>query len=296
MKTTQLVSVHGGHSGQFCSHAQNSLEEIITAYIAHGFSWVGITEHAPGISQELLYADQQALGLTPESLLARFARYMEECRRLQAKYASQIRIFAAMETETYSGYQSFIPYLTEQFQPDYLVGSVHFVGDRNFDYSQEKYDEAASALGGYDALYCQYFDDQYEMIEFLKPSVVGHFDLIRIFDPGYRQRLRQPAIHQRVIRNLELIKKLGLILDFNLRALLKGATEPYITESLLKLVHEMDIAIAPGDDSHGVANIGLHMNRAIEILEQQGITYANWPVPVLASSPTANQAKQLSQA
>ena len=286
MIKTQLVSVHGGHSGQFCSHAQDSLEEVITAYIAHGFSWVGITEHSPGISWELLYADQQALGLTPESLLARFARYMEECRRLQTKYADQIRIFAAMETETYSGYQTFIPQLTKQFPPDYLVGSVHFVGDRNFDYSKAKYDEAAAALGGYDALYCQYFDEQYEMIECLKPSVVGHFDLIRIFDPGYRQRLRQPAIHQRVVRNLELIKKLGLILDFNLRALLKGASEPYITESLLKLVHEMDIAIAPGDDSHGVANIGLHMARGIEILKEHGIS-TNWPVPLIATSQAA---------
>ena len=72
------------------------------------------------------------------------------------------------------------------FEPDYIVGSVHFVADMGFDYSKEQYDKTAEAVGGLDALYCEYFDLQYEMIEFLKPAVVCHFDLIRIFDPEYK--------------------------------------------------------------------------------------------------------------
>ena len=57
MTTISPVSVHGGHSGQFCHHATDSLEEIIELYIAQGFPWVGITEHAPGISLELQLFD-----------------------------------------------------------------------------------------------------------------------------------------------------------------------------------------------------------------------------------------------
>ena len=49
---------------------------------------------------------------------------MAECRRLQEKYRSQIRIFAAIESETYSGYREFMPYLLDTFTPDYVVGSV----------------------------------------------------------------------------------------------------------------------------------------------------------------------------
>lgn len=282
MSKMQYVSVHGGHSGQFCHHATDTLEEIVQSYIRHGFAWVGITEHVPGRTQELLYPDQKAFGLTPEFLLERFGRYMRECRRLQQKYADQMPIFAAMEIETYSGYDTFIPMLIEKYQPDYIVGSVHFVDDLGFDYSKEQYDETATAVGGYDRMYCRYFDIQYEMLERLRPAVVGHFDLIRIFDADYRTRLQKPEINKRVERNLEVIKKHNLIMDFNLRSLLKGAEEPYITTSILEKAQEMGIAVVPGDDSHGVSNIHVNMDQAIATLEEFGFN-TSWQKPKLIS-------------
>lgn len=278
MSKAQYVSVHGGHSGQFCNHAKDNLEEIIQLYISHGFPWVGITEHTPAISNELLYPDQRAAKLTPEFLLERFGWYIEECKRLQKLYADKIEIFAAMEIETYSGYDTFIPELIAKFQPDYIVGSVHFVDDMGFDYSKEQYDQAAKSLGGYDQMYCRYFDMQYEMIELLRPSVVGHFDLIRIFDPNYRQRLKKTEIEKRIIRNLELIKKYDLIMDFNIRSLLKGADEPYITKSILTKARDMDIAVVPGDDSHGLANIHINMDLALTLLTDYGFD-TNWKKP-----------------
>ncbi len=280
MKTTSFVSVHGGHSGQFCHHAADSLEEIIQSYIAKQFPWVGITEHTPAISEALLYPDQKAAGLTPEFLLNRFAGYMKECKRLQQKYSSEIKIFAAIEIETYSGYKEFIPFLINRFQPDYIVGSVHFVADMGFDYSKEQYDKTVEAVGGIVPFYCQYFDLQYEMIEFLKPAVVGHFDLIRIFDPGYKERFFHPEIMKRIKRNLQLIRDLDLIMDFNLRALLKGADEPYISKAILEMALELGIAIAPGDDSHGLANIGVNMERGIALLEEAGCN-THWREPKL---------------
>ncbi len=280
MKKTSFVSVHGGHSGQFCLHASDSLEEIIQLYINRQFPWVGITEHTPAISKALLYPDQRAAGLTPDFLLEQFAAYMRECRRLQKKYRSEIRIFAAMEIETYSGYEAFIPSLINRFQPDYIVGSVHFVNDRGFDYSQEQYDKAVIAAGGIDQLYCNYFDAQYEMITLLQPAVVGHFDLIRIFDPGYKQRLVQPEIMARIKRNLQLIAQLDLIMDFNLRSLLKGADEPYISRVILEMALAMGIAVVPGDDSHGLASVGANMETGIAILHELGCDTA-WREPRL---------------
>jgi len=273
-----FVSVHGGHSGEFCSHAENSLEEVILAYIRHGYAWVGITEHAPGLAPHLLYTDQQKLGFTPETLRQRFARYMPECRRLQAKYADTITVFAAMETETYSGYAEHTLGLIDEFRPDYIVGSVHFVGDVNFDYSVEKYREAVAKVGGIEELYCRYFDDQLAMIERLRPAVVGHFDLIRIFDPDYPKHLTLPAVAERVERNLRRIKALDLIMDFNLRALYKGASEPYISRPILRRAKDLGIAVVPGDDSHGVANIHENMERGIAILQELGFD-TNWRRP-----------------
>jgi histidinol-phosphatase (PHP family) len=284
MEKPKLVSVHGGHSGQFCHHATDTLEEIVRSYITHGFAWVGITEHVPGLRDDLLYPDQKEAGLTPAILFDRFADYVLEGRRLQQRYASEIRIYVAMEIETYSGYEAFVRSLMDRFRPEYIVGSVHFVDDMGFDYSKEQYDVTAKAVGGLDSLYCRYFDQQYEMIRRLNPSVVGHFDLIRLFDPDYKQRLLKPDVARRIRRNLELIKERGLIMDFNLRALLKGASEPYISASILRQAQELGINVVPGDDSHGLGSIGINMEKGIAILEKLGFV-TDWKVPVTDSFP-----------
>lgn len=280
MKNIPFVSIHGGHSGQFCSHAANSLEEIVQLYIEKQFSWVGITEHTPTSSEALLYPEEIAAGLTPELLLDRFGEYMLECRRLQNRYQNEIQIFAAMEIETYSGYKQFVPYLIHKFQPDYIIGSVHFVNDMSFDYSPSKYNSTVESVGGRDELYCLYFDQQYEMIKLLKPSVIGHFDLIRIFDNEYKDRLLKPEIVQRIKRNLTLIKNLDLIMDFNLRSMAKGANEPYISNSILKMAYDLEIAVVPGDDSHGLNSVGDFLAEGIEILTNLGFD-TNWRKPKL---------------
>lgn len=44
---------HHSHSGQFCAHASNSLEEVIEAAIARGMKVFALTEHMPREQQDL---------------------------------------------------------------------------------------------------------------------------------------------------------------------------------------------------------------------------------------------------
>lgn len=272
------VSVHGGHSGEFCHHARGNLEEVLERYVELGFEWVGISEHIPVPRLELRYPDQVAAGLTPEFLYDRFSRYIIRCRELQQAFAPRLEVLVAIESESFSGYQKLMPELIEKFKPDYIVGSVHHVRDHGFDYSAEQYRAAADALGGLDTMYCEYFDLQYEMIEILEPAVVGHIDLIRLFDPDYRTRLRKPEIARRIRRNLEQIASLGLILDFNLRSLYKGGKEPYVSEEILRDAIDLGIALVPGDDSHGVSQVGNFMEKGIRVLEAAGAS-TKWKKP-----------------
>jgi histidinol-phosphatase (PHP family) len=274
------VSVHGGHSGQFCNHATGSLEEIVVAYIEQGFSWVGITEHMPPAGSQFLYPEERQAGLTEELLRQRFGAYMREGRRLQKMYRQKLTLFVAMEIETYQGAHDLAAQLIDEFQPDYLVGSVHHVNDIPFDYSQEEYDRAARHAGGIDALYCRYFDEQYLMLQRFSPAVVGHFDLIRLYDPDYRTRLEKSEIADRIGRNLDFIKSADLILDYNLRSLLKGADEPYVSASILEMALARDIAVVPGDDSHGVDSIGVNIDSASALLQNRGFD-TKWRKPKL---------------
>jgi histidinol-phosphatase (PHP family) len=276
--TTPLVSIHGGHSGQFCNHARDSLEDIVLAYIRKGFAWVGITEHMPPEDEVFLYPEERQAGLNPEQMKARFGRYIAEARRLQAVYRDRIDILVAFETEAYSGCLRYIDELIDQYQPDYVVGGVHHVADIPFDYGPSVYRQAIEATGGVVNLYCRYFDRQLELIQKVRPSVVAHLDLIRIFDPDYAQHLQKPGVRERIERNLELISRLGLMLDYNVAALRKGASEPYVSRWILSLAKEMGIAVVPSDDAHSVDTVGVCLAEGIAILEEMGFD-TRWPKP-----------------
>ncbi len=264
------VSVHGGHSGEFCVHAQDRLEDIIRRYIEEGFAWVGITEHAPPPGDDLRYPDETAQGLTAAALQENFSHYIRKARHLKTKYAGQLPIFIGFETEAYDNYVETTRQLVNAYQVDYIVGSVHHIDNMCFDFSKAMYQAVCKFSGGIDGVYKKYFDKQYELICKLQPAVVGHFDLVRIHDPDYEERLRKPAIRDRIERNLEKIKTLDLILDFNTRPFKKGGKEPYVSRRILKRAKQLDIKVVPGDDSHGVSDIGADLRKGMEILRAEG--------------------------
>lgn len=280
MTEFNYVSVHGGHSGRFCGHAVDALEDVVARYVELGFDWVCLTEHMPTENARLMPPEEASQGLDVAALQARFDQYFEEARRLKSLHEDRIDILVGFETEAYSGYEHEVAGLIARCEPDMIVGSVHHLHDLLFDGSVEDYRRAAEISGGIEALYCDYFDKQLELIERFEPAVVGHFDLIRIHDRDYMQRWEVAAIRDRALRNLERIKALGLILDLNVRAFLKGATEPYISAPLLEFAIEQNIAIAPGDDSHGVANVGAKMTEGVEALVARGGA-AHWTKPAI---------------
>lgn len=260
------ISLHGGHSGQFCDHARDTLAEIVVAYHEAGFECVGLTEHMPPFDDVWLYPDEIELGRTAAWMQDRFASYVAEARRLEREYKSRMRILVGMESEWYPGCGGWVAALRERHRLDYVVGSVHHVGGNCFDFSKRDYDRIAEEHGGLVPMYAAYFDAQMAMLQEIGPEVVGHFDLIRIYDPDYMKTLARPEIWSMVRRNLECVRDCGAVLDFNARALLKGQPEPYVSAPVLDAAASMGIAAAYGDDAHGVADVGYEIGRLEEML------------------------------
>ncbi len=275
----EKVSVHGGHSGQFCQHARDDLESIIQAYVDQGFSWVGITEHVPPASDSMRYPDETEAGLSAEFLQQRFADYFRLGRQLQKKYADRIEILLAFEIEFYPGAVEHVRALVRRYQPDYLVGSLHHVGSTGIDYNLAHYQQALEKAGSINQLYCDYFDAQFEMLQTFCPAVVAHFDLIRIYDRDYLRTLNVPEVKTRVERNLDFIADNNLILDFNLRGFDK-ALEQYPSLNIVKLALSKNIALVPGDDSHGISSVGRNYDQGLTVLKNLGASL-DWQKPRL---------------
>jgi len=239
---------------------------------------VGISEHMPPPGDRFLYPDELKQGLSVKDLDDRFSRYFLELERLSQKYKSDIRIFKGFEIETVTGSPARVRSLIREFNPDYIVGSVHHLKDRCFDYSRQDYEAIAAEFNSLDDMYMAYFDAQYEMIRDLHPFVVGHFDLIRIYDPDFKARLDKPEIRKRIQRNLSVIKDLGLVLDYNLRPLAKGEKTPYLTPAILASAKDLGIPVIPGDDAHSKEQAGLFVGSAVQSLKNMGFS-TNWPRP-----------------
>jgi histidinol-phosphatase (PHP family) len=275
----EKVSIHGGHSGEFCHHAADGLEDIIQKYIQLNFKWVGITEHIPPLNNECRYQDEIDDHIDCSYLMEQFFRYFQKGKQLQKKYQNKITIYIGFETEAYTGYSQHVQLLRKKCQPDYIVGSVHHVDDINFDFSPSEYDRAVKKTGGIIPFYSRYFDIQYEMIQLIQPEVIGHFDVARLYDPLYKKHLSDSLIEKKIHRNLSSIRSHQMILDFNLRSWYKGAEEPYISKPILEKARSMGIAVVPGDDSHGLDTVGLNIERGIRLLQSSGFN-TRWKRPV----------------
>jgi len=167
---------------------------------------------------------------TEESLAKLYDDFYHEARRLQQVYESRIRLFVGFECEWIRDSSiRLIEGILDRYAVDLFVGSVHHVHTVPIDYDTELYHKARAIAGGSDErIFEDYFDAQYEMLQKLRPPVVGHFDLIRLkSDDPERSLTAWPAVWEKVERNLRFIADYGGVLELNSSSLRKGMSEAY---------------------------------------------------------------------
>ncbi|KAK5187871.1 hypothetical protein LTR16_009337, partial [Cryomyces antarcticus] len=153
-----------------------------------------MTEHMPR-DEEDLYPEELEINTTAAGLLQLFDDYYAEAVRLRRAYASQIKLLVGFETDWIRPSSlKLTEDLLNKYQFDLFVGSIHHVRTVPIDFDQPKYEEARRVTGGTDEkLFEAYFDEQYGMLQALKPPVVGHFDLIRLKSDDPERSFKQWA-------------------------------------------------------------------------------------------------------
>ena len=108
------------------------------------------------------------------------------------------------------------------------------------------------------------------MIEQVKPEVIGHLDLPRLFPEGAPELDSDPVM-KAVYTVLESAKANGCILDLNVGALSKGLVSPYPAPWIVQLASEMGVPFCFGDDSHSVDHVGANIEEGRRYLLEHGI-------------------------
>lgn len=236
---------HHSHSGEFCCHAKGTLEEVVQAAIEQGFTTFGLSEHVPRYRVQDLYPEEVRLPPLPQllrllkahlqeelgvaQLATTFEAYVVEAHRLKSLHASSLTLLVGLETEYIDdvGLDALVALVERHASSiQYLVGSVHHCRELPIDFDKARFDGALSLFAGeeqgqFSALFGAYFDAQYTLLDRLRPEIVGHFDLCRLYYPDLDFRSFH-TVWAKIERNIKFAVEYGALFELNASAFRKG--------------------------------------------------------------------------
>jgi len=227
-----LVDLHN-HT-PLCNHAKGTISEYVEAAIACGTQYFGFSDHAP-MDFDLAYRMKFEQMLDYEKAV------------LQAKetYHDKINILLGYEVDFLKGHMD---KRVLHADVDYLIGSVHFLEEWGFD-NPEFIDEYKNR--DIDSIYREYFSSIEALAKSGKFDIVGHLDLIKVFNFHPKtdvQILAKDAI--------KAIKKADMVVEMSVAGYRKPCKEAYPSDALLTLVAEADIPITFASDAHHPKQVG----------------------------------------
>lgn len=247
-----------------CNHAEGTMEEYVKKAIEMKIDVFGFSEHAP-----MDFDPKYRMTLALKDF------YENEVKDLKEKYKNDIEILLSYEVDFMQNRTLILDEILNS-KVDYLIGSVHFIQEKNndlwgFDNPEfiGKYKEK-----NIDDIWTDYFTAIEEMAKSNYFDIVGHFDLIKVFKYLPNKDIRLIAKDA-----LLAIKKSGMVLEVNAAGLRKPISEPYPSRNLLEMAYEMNIPITFSSDAHAVEQIGFKYEEIIQLVKEIGyskcITFRN---------------------
>jgi histidinol-phosphatase (PHP family) len=242
-----------------CGHATGSMDELVQNAIEKGFAEIGIADHLP-----LLYTGDPYLSMAPNEL----PLYVERVLGLKEKYSGYIEIRLGIEADYH------LPTMEERLEMldahpfDYVIGSVHIIGDWIFD--DPRYVERYREID-LDDFYHRYLLTEQEMVSTGLFDIVGHPDLVKKF--GDRATSDLAPVYRGL---LQKIKDSGACYEVNTAGLRWPVGEMYPEPSFVRLGAELGVPVTVGSDAHCPGDVGRDFDTAIALLRGAGYRETAW--------------------
>jgi len=240
-----------------CHHASGTVRQYAEAAMAAGLREIGMSDHSPMPNG---FMDDWRMG--PAELHS----YLTEVEKVRDALARRLCVRVGLEADFRPGSEAGMQRLLKLYDWDYVIGSVHYIDDWDFDNPARlaHWDEV-----GVEEVYCAYFDRVAQSAATGLFDIIGHPDLIKKF--GHRP----PAGRQRVLQAeetmLQAVKKAGCALEISSAGLRKPVAEIYPHPRIVARAAELGIPFAYGSDAHGPDAVGHGMDECLSLLESSGI-------------------------
>jgi histidinol-phosphatase (PHP family) len=233
------------------SDGRSAPEDYIIQALAAGLSEIGFSEHLT------LFREQEEWNMKPEKI----SEYINHIAGLSSK-TKEINIKTGLEVDFFSGKENEIRDFVEDLPLDYIIGSVHYMGERTVDFGPEFYAEKS-----FDTLFESYIDIVCEAIESQIFDIIGHCDLIRIF--GYKTAGDVGHHYKRLARTM---KKHNVVFEVNTNGRNRPLADFYPDRKFLSFFKEENVPVCVNSDAHMPSRVGQYFDEAYDLLRYTGYT------------------------
>jgi histidinol-phosphatase (PHP family) len=151
---------------------------------------------------------------------------------------------------------------------DYVVGSVHYLGERGA-VDDRRYDVWES-FSDADSLWRTYFEWQAELVRSGLFDIVSHPDLIKIWGNDRPAPERDPRFHYEPLA--QAVAESDIAVEVSTAGLRKPVGEIYPARALAEMCAEAGADFALSSDAHAPDQVGFGYEEALEFLGDLGVT------------------------
>lgn len=257
----------------FCD-GKNTAEEMVLAAIEKGFSVLGFSSHS-------MFPFGGKWHIAPRD----FEAYVQEINRLKEKYADKIKIFCGFECDYYPSLTCPDKDFYAELNPDYLLGSVHYVTRNKMHYSVDNKVEMVKR--GIEKLYngdgkqavIDYFEAEMEMLRYGNFDVIGHPDLIRLRNKDLHFFNTEDLWYKDLLRDFaKEVKKTGVIAEINTGGKARSGMEDfYPSDFLLELFFNEGVPVCINSDAHKTELLDFGFEEALNLAKKIGYKELVYP-------------------
>lgn len=222
-----------------------------------GLDQLGLSDHMP-----LLHVDPATYYPGMAMPMEQLPEYVEECLMLKEKYKHEIDIRVGLEGDYIEGYEEQIEAIINEYPWDYVIGSVHFLGEWDISDSRQLDNwEGKDRL----AVFEKYYDAVKKAARTGLYDYIGHIDVIKRF-----KFLPDQDVWYLEKEALDTVKACDLAIELNASGLRMPIEEMFPGRRMLTYCYEQGIPLTIGSDAHHPDRLSQYLDQAIEQLKEIG--------------------------
>jgi histidinol-phosphatase (PHP family) len=222
-----------------------------------GIAELGVSEH--------VYRFSAALDVWEHPLWQHWARDDLDAYASFVREETDLRL--GIEADFVPGREDRMANLLDAHEWDYVVGSVHFLGEFAVDIDDET--DVWRHETSPDRIWRRYFDTLAQAAITGIYDVMAHPDLVKVWGRGRPAPDRDPRFFYEPA--VEAMAEAGVAMEMSTAGLRKPTGELYPSRPLLEMAADAGIPIALSSDAHLPEDVGRDYDAAVKELEAVGV-------------------------